>query len=298
MKRKLYTTLIAGLLTVTAIFGSTAAYAANALTIPDNYAAILDLANLKWSDTDSTGHKAGTVVEKEIDDIGTLVCYYVSDDYKADAVISRETDKGTFYFAIGYAPGGPAEYKSHKAALLCEPDSAPDDPALTVQDLQEKFATAATATPTTTAATPKPTPTAPASTAEPAKTYTDAEFTAEVIRLINEEREKAGAEPLEQDDKLCEIAGLKAKEMVDLKYFSHTSPNYGNPRMFAKHYGYENYSGVGENLCRAVTTNPAEIFNVWMKSAGHRKTMLNPAYTKAGLGRDSNLFFALELAMN
>ena len=130
------------------------------------------------------------------------------------------------------------------------------------------------------------------------ETFADSEFISELVRLINEERAKAGVKPLVLDEKLTEIAGLKAKEMYDLSYFSHVSPNYGNPRQFAQRCGYANYSGVGENIYRAFNAKPCDIIAWWMQSPSHRKNLLNPMYTKAGFGGYGNLFYALELARN
>jgi sortase A len=59
----------------------------------------------------------------------------------------------------------------------------------------------------------------------------------EAIRIFNEEREKAGLTPLALDIDLCKAARIKATEMVELDYFSHTSPNYGSPKTMLKTFG-------------------------------------------------------------
>jgi uncharacterized protein YkwD len=297
MKRKIVMAILGALIGAVAL-GATA-FAATTYAIPDNYAEILAPGAIKWSDKDSTGHNAGAVVEVPSEGIGTLVCYYVPDDYYywKESLVTRESDKGTYYFAIGYVPGGPMEYKRDMADILCTADETGEVkwPTIFVEDLQVKFGDSATAT-----ASPAPSATAkptavPTTTAEP-KTLTDAEFAAEVIRLINAERENAGVKPLAIDEKLCEIATLKAVEMVELKYFSHNSPNYGNQQMFAKHYGYKNYGGVAENLHWGHIAKPSEVVESWLNSVkGHKEAMLNPAYTKAGFGFDGNKY-ALELA--
>ena len=51
----------------------------------------------------------------------------------------------------------------------------------------------------------------------------------EVFDLINKSREDAGLAKLEIDDNLQNICRIKANEMVEKDYFSHTSPTYGSP---------------------------------------------------------------------
>ncbi len=136
---------------------------------------------------------------------------------------------------------------------------------------------------------------------------TEDEFTKEVIRLTNEERAKVGAPPLKLDDKLCEVAHLKAKELIELDYTGHDSPNYGNPTEFAKHYGWKG-SGIGENLYYGFAfETPNDLVQGWMNSKkGHRENMLNPKYTLIGHGRYSkgtgeeyeSSYAALEFAFN
>ena len=70
------------------------------------------------------------------------------------------------------------------------------------------------------------------------------EYTA--IRLINEEREKAGLNPLTINLDLCRIARIKATEMAEFNYLSHTSPNYGSPLTMMKAFGLNPNMGAAE----------------------------------------------------
>ena len=47
----------------------------------------------------------------------------------------------------------------------------------------------------------------------------------EVVRLVNEEREKKGLQPLEISEKLMKTAREKSDDMFENDYFSHTNPN-------------------------------------------------------------------------
>lgn len=54
-------------------------------------------------------------------------------------------------------------------------------------------------------------------------------FENEVIRLVNEQRAKNGLKALTANWELSRVARYKSQDMVDNRYFSHTSPTYGPP---------------------------------------------------------------------
>ena len=70
--------------------------------------------------------------------------------------------------------------------------------------------------------------------------------------------------------------------MKDNNYFSHTSPTYGSPFNMMKNFGI-NYKTAAENIARGQKT-PEAVVNSWMNSSGHRANILNPGYTKIGVG--------------
>ncbi|MBJ6362317.1 CAP domain-containing protein [Paenibacillus sp. GCM10012307] len=107
-------------------------------------------------------------------------------------------------------------------------------------------------------------------------------FEAEVVRLVNVERSKAGLKALVSDSALAKVAQDKAKDMYDNKYFSHTSPTYGSPFDMMTRYGIK-YSYAGENIASG-QKSPAQVMNDWMNSQGHRANILNANYTKIGVG--------------
>lgn len=112
------------------------------------------------------------------------------------------------------------------------------------------------------------------------------EHQAEVLRLINIERVNAGVPPLEADPLLMEIAQLKADEMEELNYFSHTSPAYGSVKEFVEHYGYE--GKVGENILKGGYV-PSTSVGMLMLSESHKANILNPNYKYLGVGRSGSM---------
>lgn len=103
-----------------------------------------------------------------------------------------------------------------------------------------------------------------------------------VLKLVNQERKKAGVQPLTLSDKLTSIANTKAKDMADKGYFSHNSPTYGSPFDMLKQFGVS-YSYAGENIA-AGQKSAEEVMNSWMNSSGHKANILNKNYTQLGVG--------------
>lgn len=79
---------------------------------------------------------------------------------------------------------------------------------------------------------------------------------------------------------------LNPQDMVDKKYFSHTSPTYGSPFHMIKNFGIS-YRSAGENIAYGQRT-PAQVVNSWWNSDGHRANMLNANYTDIGVGYAAN----------
>ena len=105
---------------------------------------------------------------------------------------------------------------------------------------------------------------------------------AEVVRLVNVQRENAGLKPLAADAELSYIARLKSQDMHDNGYFSHTSPTYGSPFQMMKDFGVS-YRSAGENIAMGQRT-PSEVVTAWMNSPGHRANILSASFTRIGVG--------------
>lgn len=104
----------------------------------------------------------------------------------------------------------------------------------------------------------------------------------EVLKLVNQERQKQGLKALTLNTKLTSIGNMKAKDMADKNYFSHTSPTYGSPFQMLQNYGVT-YTSAGENIAAGQRTSQ-EVMNSWLNSSGHRANILNKDYTQLGVG--------------
>ncbi len=107
-------------------------------------------------------------------------------------------------------------------------------------------------------------------------------YEAEVIRLVNAERAKAGLSPLTANWELSRIARYKSQDMRDNNYFSHTSPTYGSPSTMIRSFGLR-FRASGENIAKGYST-PAAVVAGWMNSSGHRANILSASYTQIGVG--------------
>ena len=99
--------------------------------------------------------------------------------------------------------------------------------------------------------------------------------------LLNSDRARYGLAPLVIDPELCRIARIKSQDMRDNQYFAHTSPTYGDVRSMLRRFGYA-YTTAGENIAHHATVEKAQA--AFLSSPGHRRNIMNSAYTRVGLG--------------
>lgn len=105
-----------------------------------------------------------------------------------------------------------------------------------------------------------------------------------VGELINKERVSAGVGTLTLDSKLCELAQIRAKELVSS--YSHTRPD-GNKYHTVLTGNGVNYLTSGENIAYGMNTlfTADEVMKSWMDSSGHRANILNVYFGKVGVAR-------------
>ena len=112
------------------------------------------------------------------------------------------------------------------------------------------------------------------------------QYEQEVIRLVNEIRAQNGLSALTYNWELSRVALYKSQDMVDNRYFSHTSPTYGTPFQMIRSFGLS-YRSAGENIAYGQRT-PQAVVNAWMNSSGHRANILSSSYTQIGVGYVAN----------
>jgi len=115
----------------------------------------------------------------------------------------------------------------------------------------------------------------------------------EVAELINARRASAGVAALALDPFLCEIARIKAQDMVDNDYFDHKSPTWGWPEDIMITFGVA-FNLSGENIACGAST-PEAVVAAWVDSPAHHNNMLRKDYYKTGVGcvtrKDGTVFW-------
>ena len=103
----------------------------------------------------------------------------------------------------------------------------------------------------------------------------------EVFDLINKQRINNGLATLKNDSEVQRVARIKAQDMVDNNYFSHTSPTYGSPFDMLKSFKIS-YKTAGENI--AGNSSNSSAVTAWMNSSGHKANILNSNFNYTGIG--------------
>lgn len=96
---------------------------------------------------------------------------------------------------------------------------------------------------------------------------------------VNKARKEEGLKALQFDAQLVTVARLKAKDMKDNNYFSHTSKYYGTPFDMMKKYGIK-FSTAGENI--AGNQSIDKVVKAWLKENGNN--IYNDKFTHTGIG--------------
>ncbi|MGW1604664.1 CAP domain-containing protein [Streptomyces eurythermus] len=132
------------------------------------------------------------------------------------------------------------------------------------------------ATPSRTPETPAPAPSSPADTVE-----REAAVEAEVLKLVNDERAKAGLGALAANSALTGLAEAFSDDMAARGFFAHTDPDGRTPWDRAARAGITGLGG--ENIGRG-QADAAAVLAAWMDSPENRANILNPGFTAFGAG--------------
>lgn len=108
----------------------------------------------------------------------------------------------------------------------------------------------------------------------------EAEFEAEVIRLVNKARAEKGLSALATFDMLDEAVQIRADELTTL--YSHTRPDGSKCFTVFEELGIPR-GAAAENIAAGYDT-PEEVMEGWLNSAGHYANIMNPAYNYIGVG--------------
>lgn len=104
-----------------------------------------------------------------------------------------------------------------------------------------------------------------------------------MLCLVNRARQQRGLEPLAAPSSLARAAGRKSADILRCDEFSHEACG----REFTYWIERSGYRGCreGENIAYGSGSyaTPRSIFQMWMRSSGHRRNILGP-YEDIGIG--------------
>ncbi len=109
---------------------------------------------------------------------------------------------------------------------------------------------------------------------------------AQLLQLLNAERQKIGAPPLRISSQLAQAAQRHADDMAKNNFLSHEGSDGSTMESRIQETGYA-FSAIAENVAGGQPT-PESVIQTWLNSSGHRRNMLNPEYTEIGIGYATN----------
>lgn len=102
-----------------------------------------------------------------------------------------------------------------------------------------------------------------------------------VLAQMNAHRAERGLLPLQENACLDAAAESRMREMEDLGYWAHESPDGRSPFRWLAAHGYS-HRYAAENLATGFET--AEVMvSAWMESDGHRENIVSPLYDECGI---------------
>jgi len=109
---------------------------------------------------------------------------------------------------------------------------------------------------------------------------------AATLCLINRERRAHGLAPLRADRRLARAATRHSRRMVRLSFFDHVGPGGSTMHKRVEAAGYTRWRTLGENIAWGAgpLASPARIVAAWMRSPGHRRTILDARLREVGVG--------------
>lgn len=102
-----------------------------------------------------------------------------------------------------------------------------------------------------------------------------------VLTAVNAARAKAGCGPLRINPKLAAAAKSHARAMAEQNFFAHAGRDGSRFSARIARQGYS-YRSAAENIAAGQET-AGEVVTGWLRSAGHRRNMLNCGMSETGI---------------
>src|SRR5438045_9765445 len=97
-----------------------------------------------------------------------------------------------------------------------------------------------------------------------------------VLASMNAYRAEKGLPALRFEARLQKAADDRMRDMEELEYWAHESPDGRSPFTWLRAENYD-FEFAGENLAAGFETNEV-LVSSWMESPGHRDNIMSPLY--------------------
>jgi uncharacterized protein YkwD len=110
-----------------------------------------------------------------------------------------------------------------------------------------------------------------------------------ILCLVNQRRRINGVRELRRNDRLGRSSLKHSRNMNGRNFFSHTGPNGSSPLSRISRSGYLSSTsswGIGETIRWGARRRgtPRNTVRLWMRSGGHRDTLLRGSFRHIGIG--------------
>ena len=111
-----------------------------------------------------------------------------------------------------------------------------------------------------------------------------------IFEKVNQEREKVGLSPLENNQMMSQYARTKSQDMGDRNYFAHENPEGDLMSAFMHQDGViyqawgENIAYIGGDMNESLEVLAQQFMSNWMNSSGHRANILSNNFSSIGIG--------------
>ena len=104
--------------------------------------------------------------------------------------------------------------------------------------------------------------------------------------LINQKRIENRLQPLIWNEQATQIARLHSRNMADYDFFGHEGLDGRKVDGRANLFGLRRWQIIGENIAynRGYRKPLERVVESWMRSAGHRRNLLNRRWKESGIG--------------
>lgn len=230
------------------------------------------------SDTSTTSEESGSTerLASESDNDSTTADTAESDFAQENISISPSSSVSRFQFIHENGAVSTTTTASRHTAARTE-TAVTDRPAQKTTTSQTTRQTSGKTTGQSTAWTTTATHTTAVTRPDAAEDYRHA-----ILRLVNQERAKAGLTALVLDDTVSRAAQIRAVEIIET--FSHTRPDGTSCFTALDEVGIASASVARAENIAAGQQSPEDVMKGWMNSDGHRANILNPNLKKLGVG--------------